>query len=823
MRYGLPAFLLVAIATSANAHGLLIPEDKSLPPLAMVHHRVNIAIEDQVAATTIEQAFRNHTDRQLEATYIFPLPKGANVNKFTMWVDGKEQSGELLDAKKAGEVYRSIVRRTQDPGLLEYMGNNMMRLRVFPVMPKADQKVKISFTAIAPQDNGVIEYVYPLKTDGKATKTLEEFSIKATLKSQHPIQNIYSPTHAINIARNGDKEATMTFERNQAVLDKDFMMFYSLGSKEIGITPLMHKPLTSEDGYFLLLISPQLESTKKEAIPRDMVLVLDVSGSMDAVKMEQARKALRYCLTNLNPQDRFGVISFATSVRRYRDTLVEANTEQVDNAKKWVEGLKAGGGTAMQAALDAALDMRTKDEGRSFTVVFFTDGQPTLGEMKPSNILKNVAEKNTANTRFFTFGVGDDVNTTFLDQLAEATRAVSTYVRPAEDIETKVTSLYGKISHPVLANVRLTTSENIRLYESYPQQMPDLFWGSQLVVLGKYNGNGPASVRISGMVGKETKEFAYDVQFPERTVDDKDFVENLWARRKVGYLLDHIRQNGEQKELMDELMTLAKKYGIATPYTSFLVVPDAPMPVVGQPAGPNPISPTLTTSGATTATPPALYYPQFGGGGGFKDGKPTQVADFARRFQNKPEDGTRNRLDYEDKRLAEQEQKLETAKKDSKDPKQPDMDKQLDSVKEARGNFKSYEQARQWLNQRDLGKVQGGNSTAVDLAVCSNNLRSQDRLTQTAMRNVYGRNCMEVGGVWIDEGFCASMQTVVVKAQSDAYFRIIEKNPKMKDVFRLGNFLVYVTPSKVALVIDTNDGKDSLSDEEIEKLFVAAK
>lgn len=828
MRHGLSVCLLMlAGAGLAQGHGMVIPEDKALPPLAMVHHRVAIAIEDQVAITTVEQSFRNHTDRQLEATYIFPLPKGANVNKFAMWVDGKEQTGELLDAKKAAEVYQSIVRRTQDPGLLEYMGNNLMRLKIFPVLPHADQKVKISYTVLAPQDNGVIEYVYPMKTDGKATKTLEEFSIKATLKSQHSIQSIYSPTHAINISRNGDREATMTFERNQALLDKDFTLFYSVGSKEIGITPLMHKPLTSEDGYFLLLVSPQLESSKATIIPRDMVLVLDTSGSMDAVKMEQARKALRYCLNNLNSQDRFAVVSFATSVRKYRDTLVEANSEQVDNAKKWVDNLKAGGGTAMQAALDAALDMRSKDEGRSFTVVFFTDGQPTLGEMKPENILKNVAAKNSTNTRFFTFGVGDDVNTTFLDQLAETTRAVSTYVRPAEDIETKVTSLFGKMTHPVLANVKLAASDNIRLYETYPQQLPDLFWGSQLVVLGKYTGDGPAAIKLTGQVGMETKEFAYDVKFPSRTLDDKDFVENLWARRKVGFLLDQIRANGEQKELMDEMLTLAKKYGIATPYTSFLVVPDSPMPVASAP----PKGPKGKTAphGPQPAVPPALYYPGFGGGGGYgltpsgAPVNPAQVIDFAKRVQAKPEDAGKNRAAYEDKKLAEEQNALETAKKDGKGLDKDTQDQILSKVKEARGNFKSYEQARLWLNQREMKQLQGGNATAVDVAVCSNNLRSQSQLSQTAMRNVYGRNCMEIGGVWIDEGYCAEMKAVVVKAQSDAYFRIIDKNPKMKDVFRLGNYLVYVTPSKVALIVDTNDGKEKLTDEEIDKLFVAAK
>jgi Ca-activated chloride channel family protein len=816
MRSGLVAACFLAFASVVQGRGLLLPEDKSLPPLAMVHHRVQIAIEDQVAVTTVEQSFRNHTDRQLEATYIFALPKGANVNKFAMWVDGREQQGELLDAKKAGEIYQSIVRRTQDPGLLEYMGNNLMRLRVFPVMPKADQKVKLSFTSLSPQDNGVIEYVYPMKTDGNATKTLEEFSIKASIKSQHAIQNVYSPTHAINIERKGDREVAMTFERNQAVLDKDFMFFYSTAGKEIGITPLMHKPITGEDGYFLLLLSPQLESVKENVIPRDLVLVLDTSGSMDAVKMEQARKALRYCLGKLNSKDRFGIVTFATGIRKYRDALVEANSEQIDAARKWVDGLRAGGGTAMQAALDAALDLRTSDEGRSFTVVFFTDGQPTLGEMKPENIMKNVAAKNSANTRFFTFGVGDDVNTTFLDQVADRTRAVSTYVRPAEDIEAKVASLYGKMTHPVLANIKLTASDNIRLYETYPQQLPDLFWGSQLTVLGKYTGDGPASIRLSGQVGRETKEFAYDVKFPQKTEDDKEFVENLWARRKVGLLLDQIRANGEQKELMDEMLALAKKYGIATPYTSFLVVPDTPLPVVTPPGGPRPIP--LPRPGRPEA-PPVLFRGDFGA----KDGKAAPVADFARKAQSTPELGTANRVAVEDRKLADEEKRLETAKSDLKPEAAAQAEEYLNKLKEARGNFKSYEQAKLWFNQRNLRDAQGGNAVAVDVAICSNGLRCQDRLTQTAMRNVNGRNCMDIGGVWIDEHFRAEMKTITIKAQSDAYFRVMEKNTRMKDVFRLGNYVVFVCPNGEALVIDANDGQEQLSDEEIERLFVAKK
>ena len=835
----------LTLAGAGQAAGLLIPEDKQLPPLAMVHHKVNVAIDEQVAVTTVEQSFRNNTDRNLEAVYLYPVPKGATVNKFTMWVNGKETSGELLDAKKATQVYTEIVRRTNDPGLLEYIGNDLMRLKVFPVPPRADQKVKVSFTVIAPADNGVVEYLYPLKTDGKATQTLEVFSVKATIKSQHAIQNVYSPTHAISLSRKGDREVTMTFERSQALLDKDFQLFYSLSNKEIGITPVFHRPVSSEDGYFLMLISPQIESAKATVIPRDLVLVLDTSGSMDNVKMDQARKALKHCLGQLRPKDRFAVITFSTNVRKYRDNLVEANEEQIENAKKWVDGLRAGGGTAIQLALDSAMEIRGNEEGRSFTMVFFTDGQPTIGEMKPEKIVKNVADKNKDNVRIFTFGVGDDVNTALLDQLADNTKAISTYVRPAEDIEMKVSGLYGKISHPVLANVRLTTSENIKFSEVYPTRMPDLFFGSQLVVLGKYSGQGAAAVKLSGQVGKETKEFVYDVSFPQKTSSDHDFAEHLWARRKVGFLLDQIRLNGEQKELMDEMVTLAKKYGIATPYTSYLVVPDGPMPVTNPVPQPRPGFPGTPPGG------PSNFNGGFGGrvgggsgfgGGGYRENPrsdpaapaaaPVKAEDAAKTFARN--DLTKSRGVIENERMRKLQTEVEQLKKQlddnrkaGKGDKESDVlddlaTKILGSVKDQRQQQFNYDAARDLYAKGEYKNAQSG-GLGVDVAMCAQNLRTQDRLSLTANKLVNGRNCLDVGGLWLDDGFTATMKTVVVKAQSEAYFKLLAKDSKMKDVFRLGNHLVYVLPSHVALVIDTNDGKTALTDAEVEAMFTPAQ
>jgi Ca-activated chloride channel family protein len=810
-------------ASQVQGKGLLIPVEKDLPPLAMLNHRVNVTIEDQVATTKVEQTFRNHTSRELEATYVFPVPRGANVKEFAMWVGGKRVKGELLQADKAREIYTSIVRQTQDPGLLEYMGTDLLRLRVFPVPARGDQKVEVSYTSIARRDHEIVEYNYPLKTDGKAASTLEDFSMKLSLKSQHPIINIFSPTHAVSIKRTNDREAAIEFEKNQALLDKDFQFFYTTGGKDVGLTALMHRPISTEDGYFMLLISPRPELASSQQAPRDLVFVLDTSGSMlQENKLVQAKKALKHCLDGLSEKDRFALINFSTAVNRYREGLIAVDKEQIDAAKKWVDRLEATGGTAINDALLNALELQSKDEGRTFTVVFFTDGKPTIGETNPDKILANVGKKNTANTRIFTFGVGHDMNATLIDQLAEQTRAVSTFVRPEEDMEAKVSSFFGKISHPVLTNLKVTAGQGISLAEIYPPQLPDLFHGGQVIVLGRYHGTGHTALRLTGVIGKEPREYVHELDFAVKA-EDKGFVEELWARRKVGYLLEQIRLNGEKKELMDEVTALAKKYGIATPYTSYLIVPDAPMPVAGGRGGaaangPGAVGFRFGAGVPAGTTPPALARPN--------GEKPLSVAEAAKELQKAEGKG-------EGKGLAENRSKLADealehfAREAGGKPMDPnkamtERERAIYAIQDTKRSKDAFDGAKRALAGGQVRQVQV-DKLGVDLSCCVNSLKNQSRLQQTALKRVANRNCMEIGGVWIDEDFTEKLPVLTVKAMSDAYFRILERQPQVREVFQLGNHLVWVTPNNTALVIDTRDGKEQLADADIDKLFVAAK
>ncbi len=212
-------------------------------------------------------------------------------------------------------------------------------------------------------------------------------------------------------------------------------------------------------------------------------------------------------------------------------------------------------------------------DSRPFVIVFLTDGRPTIGTTDEDQIVAGVKKQGDGRTRIFCFGIGTDVNTHLLDRIAEETRAVSQYVLPEEDLEVKVSSFFSKIKEPVLANPTLKFTGDIRVTKLYPSPLPDLFKGEQLVLVGRYSGNGDSAVMVEGSVNGATKKFTYEVKFPE-DASDNDFIPRLWATRRVGYLLDEIRLHGENSELRDEVTELARKYGIVTPYTAYLIMED---------------------------------------------------------------------------------------------------------------------------------------------------------------------------------------------------------------------------------------------------------
>ncbi|MCM8769946.1 MAG: VIT and VWA domain-containing protein [Candidatus Omnitrophica bacterium] len=547
-----------------------VPPPQSPFPLDVRYHRVSVSIKNQAATTTIDQAFYNPTDNQLEGFYLFPLPEGASIKSFSMELDGKVVTAELLDAAKAREIYQDIVRRMRDPALLEYAGQGTFKLRIFPIEPRSEKHIRISYGELLRSEAGLFTYRYPLNTEKFSARPIDEVRLKIEIETDQKIKTLFSPSHQVEIEKKDDYQAKVTYQAKKVKPDTDFLLTVGLENAPVGLHLLTHKE-PGEDGYFLLTASPGIDSQTKLQLPKDLLLVVDTSGSMAGKKMEQLKRALLYCLENLSPQDRLNIIRFSTEVEPLWSSLQLATRSNVEKAKQAVEEFRASGGTNIEQALTQAVQAKDSKE-RPCLILFFTDGQPTIGETNPDKILEKVKHTNTAQLRIFTFGLGHDVNTHLLDRLTELTRAERLYVQPEEDLEIKISSFYEKIKSPVLTDVKVDFGP-LRVNSLYPVQLPDLFAGSQMIILGRYQGQGQISVTLSGKTDKEKREFKRNFDFPAENPGNK-FIPSLWAAKRIGYLLDQIRLSGDEKELKEEIIALAKRYGIITPYTSYLIVED---------------------------------------------------------------------------------------------------------------------------------------------------------------------------------------------------------------------------------------------------------
>lgn len=586
----------LVVNLSASASGLIIVHDEDfwhrppprivpsehIPPRPLVRPvwaslettftKADVRINDQLATTVIEQEFYNPNPRQLEGTFLFPVPKGAQINKFTMEINGKPVEAELLAADKARGIYEDIVRRLKDPALLEYAGRDLFKVRIFPIEANGRKHITLSYSQLLKADSGLVSFDLPMNTDKFSAKPVKNVSLKLDLETKRPLKSIYSPSHKVEIKRSGGNKATVGFEARDVQPDADFQLFFAQEQDDIGLNLLTYKT-AGEDGYFVLLASPGADVTHAKVIPKDVMFVLDTSGSMAGPKLEQAKKALAFCVENLNDDDRFEILRFATEVEPLFSSISSVTKENRSKAQGFIRGLKPIGGTAIYDALDKALAARPANGDRPYLVIFLTDGLPTVGNTKEDDIVANAARASGGNVRVFCFGIGHDVNTHMLDKIAEDTRAASQYVLPDEDIEVKVSSFFSKIKEPVLASPKITFPDAVRVTKLYPSPVPDLFKGEQLVLAGRYSGAGGGAILIEGTVNGEVKRFAYDVTFPGGA-NDHEFIPRLWATRRVGYLLDEIRLRGESREVKEEVVELARRYSIVTPYTAYLITED---------------------------------------------------------------------------------------------------------------------------------------------------------------------------------------------------------------------------------------------------------
>ena len=737
------SFLVLAIPALLEAQGSVIirpcvmrpcPMDRPCPPcgqqgptVVKQSSVVRADLTDRVLRYEVTETFVNRGSGVGEADYIFPLPKGAAFQDLKLSINGEMISGETLNAGQARAIYEQIVRQQRDPALVEWMGYGMLRARIFPIAPGEEKKVVVRFQMVAEREGDAmrVDYFQGKRTSGglirfvdSGREELPRGSFTLTYPANQTYGSAYSPTHSLSTTRRGDTRVVhVTGNASEITL-----LVPIRRSTEPAISMLTYAP-RNENGFALITLSPP--AVAPQVTPRDVTLVLDVSGSMSGVKIQQARAAGKQVLATLNSSDRFKLIDFSTDVRSFRDGFVRATPENVREGTRYLESLDASGSTNISGALDAALEGETSS-GRLGLVLFVTDGEPTIGERNPDAIASRVARLRK-NRRIFSFGVGAELNAALVERLAVEGRGTAHFVRPEESVERAVSVVASRLTSPVITDVRVH-ADGVRLLKLHPSEATDVFAGQDYVLLARYSGSGDSRLRFEGQTANGPVSWTSRVAFPSSSRENS-FVARLWATQRVGYLSAEKRRNGGSREIDDEIRQLGEKYAIPTEFTSYLVL--EPGMQLQRRALQGQVSGAQLNNAVVTGAASAVAAPQ------------------------------------------------------------------------ATDQSKAFEAARSASKQR----------AATNLAVADEADVRMDTSSGSTTRRVGQRSFQLSSGKWIDSRRADSTKVVKIRAFSEAWFKLVEAIPELKEVFALGDRVLVV--GRETAIETAPDGKETLSESEL--------
>jgi Ca-activated chloride channel homolog len=566
------AGLVLACAASLPGQGWIEPVHPAPGwGVQKLRSAVSVTVANRVASVTVEEWFQNRGPGLGEGVYHYPLSGEVAFGSFSLWQGDNELRGETMDASQARAIYEEIVRRKRDPALIELEGHGLIRARVFPINPGETRKITLRYTQILGLDGDAWRFRHAAGVGPGAAGAATSFHL--TADSAYRLGDPYSPTHQVRARRDGGRLDVTLADSSPGDLD----LFLPLTRPQIGVSLITHRP-PGEDGYFMLLLAPG--TARAATVRRDVVAVVDVSGSMSGEKLTQAKTALEQLLASLHPGDRFRLVAFESGVRRFAAEWTPVTSETRQRAALWVQALETGGGTNIAGALDEAYSLPPAD-GALGIVVFLTDGLPTVGDQDPERIAARAEERRGA-FRVFSFGIGYDVNAYLLDRLTERARGLTEYITPGGDIERAVGTLANRIASPVLTDVSLDNGDGVELYDLQPQVLPDLFAGDEVVVFGRYRPAGTSDWTLSVRGHRSGAEERF--RSGPTTAGEQlhnDYIPKLWATRKAGALSREMRLHGQTPETMTALKDLALRYGILTEYTSYLVQEAGPVATNG--------------------------------------------------------------------------------------------------------------------------------------------------------------------------------------------------------------------------------------------------
>lgn len=541
----------------------------------------DVQIQNQIAATHTDQTFYNELAQQVEAVFVFPLPEGAVITELVYWFNGKRYVGRVRELQEAINEYNDKIRRYLDPALLQYLGDNLFRLNIAPINALSEVRFEITYTELLDYEFGTISYEYLLNTTSLSPKPLERVSLDINVWTNSPIKFLRSPSHqnstATSINRIDEHQYDIVFGDENFVPDIDFVLEFETYRQDVDINVLTYTPTVPDsfgtDSFYALWITPPDSLDNEEIIPKRIVFTADVSSSMEGERLIQLKEALNSFLDHLLPVDYFNIFSFGTHVMSFRPDLVPANPENISVAREYIRQLSALGLTNINQALQNSLSQSYEETAMNINI-FLTDGYPTWNETDITKILENAKAANTKKAHIFSFGVGNDISEVLLEQLSSENGGYAQFVTSDDSIAVIVKNHFTRISKPVLADLQIEIP-GLQSLDRFPRELPALFWGSQVLELGRYSNSGDFPVTLSALMQGKRVSFTEQVSF-EQVSGGNRFISRLWAKRKIDHLLNEILLYGELQELVDAIIDLSICYNILTPYTALYADPDDP-------------------------------------------------------------------------------------------------------------------------------------------------------------------------------------------------------------------------------------------------------
>lgn len=549
--------------TAARAAGLLVADGGFGGQLEQIDHSVDVTLNNGVAVTHVTQVFRNLESRQVEALYTFPVPAGASVSNFSMWINGKEMVGEVVEKKRAREIYDSYKQVRRDPGLLEQKDFKTFEMRIFPIAPKADQKVMITYYQEVDTDHDRATYVYPLQTTtrGEQSRVDGKFAFNLNARSTLPITDLESPSHgdAFVIARHGESYLQASLEAADGDLSRDIVLSYGL-EKAVSGLDLVTSRADKDDGFFLAQFTVGDDLAKLDT-GMDYVFLLDVSGSMaEDRKLPLSLDSIAAFMQTLGADDRMEVMTFNVQPNLLFRGLRAADDAARGEAETFLKGQTAKGGTVLAPALRTAYNYATPD--RPLNIVLLSDGMTEPGERAE---LVDLIRSRPSGVRVFCVGVGNEMNKPVMDQLTKLSGGLAAFLSPSDNLRRQAEAFRRKLTHPAVGSVRLKV-DGVDVTNLEPATLPDIFHGAPLRIYGRYARGGEATVTINGTVQGRERTWTRKVVFPE-TDDTNPEIERMWALRRID------RLNGEGGgNAVAEIVRLGQAFSIVTEHTSFLVL-----------------------------------------------------------------------------------------------------------------------------------------------------------------------------------------------------------------------------------------------------------